>query len=51
MDEWVPQPLVEEPNEVDQFTLSTVPVINGANGVRVKLAGNGKTVRIHSLQS
>ena len=46
MDEWVPQPLVDEPNEVDKFTLSTVPVIHGANGLRVKLAPNGKSVSL-----
>lgn len=50
MDEWVPQPLVDEPNEVDKFTLSTVPVIHGANGLRVKLAPNGKSVSLsHEL--
>jgi serine palmitoyltransferase len=44
VDEWVPQPLVDEPNDVDQFTLASVPVIHGANGLRVKLSPNGKTV-------
>lgn len=45
VDEWVPQPLVDEPSDVDKFTLASVPVINGPNGLRVKLASSGKMVR------
>lgn len=44
MDDWQPQPLVDGPSELDELTLSTVPVIHGANGVHVKLAPNGKPV-------
>jgi serine palmitoyltransferase len=44
VDEWVPQPLVDEPSDVDKFTLASVPVIHGPNGLRVKLASTGKMV-------
>lgn len=44
MDDWQPQSLVDAPSELDELTLSTVPVIHGSNGVHVKLAPNGKTV-------
>lgn len=44
VDDWQPQPLVDAPTELDELTLSTVPVIHGSNGVHVKLAQNGKTV-------
>jgi serine palmitoyltransferase len=44
VDEWVPQALVDEPSDVDKFTLSSVPVIYGPNGLHVKLSPNGKTV-------
>jgi hypothetical protein len=36
---------VEEPNDLDHLTLSTVPTIYGPNGARVKLSPAGKTVR------
>lgn len=45
MDDWQPQSLVEAPTELDELTLSSVPVIHGSNGVHVKLAPNGKNVR------
>ena len=45
VDDWQPQSLVEAPTELDELTLSSVPVIHGSNGVHVKLAPNGKTVR------
>lgn len=40
---------MDEPSEVDRFTLSTIPVIHGANGLRVKLAPNGKMVCLLDL--
>ncbi|OCF42571.1 serine palmitoyltransferase [Kwoniella heveanensis CBS 569] len=44
VDEWQPMPLVDEPSEVDNFTLQTVPTIYGPNGLKVKTSPNGKTV-------
>ena len=44
VDEWNPQPLVEQPSELDLVTLPTIPMIHGPNGARVKLSPNGKTV-------
>lgn len=46
MDDFQPQPLVDEPAEIDSFTLESVPVIHGPNGARVKLSPTGKTVRL-----
>lgn len=46
MDDFQPQPLIDEPAEIDSFTLESVPVIHGPNGARVKLSPNGKTVRL-----
>ncbi|OXG96102.1 serine palmitoyltransferase [Cryptococcus neoformans A2-102-5] len=44
VDDFQPQPLIDEPAEIDSFTLESVPVIHGPNGARVKLAPTGKTV-------
>jgi serine palmitoyltransferase len=48
VDEWQPLSLVDEPARVDEETLASVPVIQGQNGVHVKLADNqfaaGKSV-------
>ncbi|KIR35767.1 serine palmitoyltransferase [Cryptococcus deuterogattii MMRL2647] len=44
VDDFQPQPLIDEPAEIDSFTLESVPVIFGPNGARVKLSPNGKTV-------
>ena len=44
MDEWQPQPLVDELPEVDKETLSTVPTIHGPNGTHVRLSAGGKVV-------
>lgn len=46
VDDFQPQPLIDEPAEIDSFTLESVPVIHGPNGARVKLAPTGKTVRL-----
>jgi serine palmitoyltransferase len=46
VDEWQPLPLCDEAEgEMDATMLETVPIIQGPNGIRVKLAnGNGKVV-------
>lgn len=36
---------MDEPNDLDHLTLTTVPTIYGPNGARVKLSPAGKTVR------
>lgn len=44
MDEWQPTPLVDDPTEFDEGTLDSVPMIQGPNGLKVKIQPNGKTV-------
>ena len=44
VDEWQPQPLVDELPEVDKETLASVPTIFGGNGTHVRLSPGGKTV-------
>jgi hypothetical protein len=45
VDEWQPTPLVDDPTEFDEGTLDSVPMIQGPNGLKVKIQPNGKTVR------
>lgn len=45
MDEWQPVSLVDDPTELDENTLDSVPVIHGSNGLKVKIHPNGKMVR------
>lgn len=44
VDEWTPEPLGKPLSEWEQRDLAAVPIIQGANGPRPKLASNGKTV-------
>lgn len=44
VDEWTPEPLCAPLSEWEQHDLDTVPVIQGANGPRPKIASTGKTV-------
>jgi len=44
VDEWQPTPLVDDPTEFDEETLDSVPMIQGPNGLKVKIQPNGKTV-------
>ncbi|ORX41190.1 putative serine C-palmitoyltransferase [Kockovaella imperatae] len=44
VDEWRPAPLVEELEESDIQTLSSVPTIHGPGGTHVKLSAGGKSV-------
>jgi serine palmitoyltransferase len=44
VDEWQPTPLVDDPTEFDEGTLDSVPMIQGPNGLKVKIQPNGKTV-------
>lgn len=44
MDEWQPVSMVEEPTDLDEGTLDSVPTIQGPNGLKVKIHPNGKTV-------
>jgi serine palmitoyltransferase len=44
VDEWTPEPLAQPLSEWEEHDLSAVPVIQGANGPRPKLASTGKAV-------
>lgn len=44
VDEWTPEPLAQPLSEWEEHDLSAVPVIQGPNGPRPKLAPSGKTV-------
>lgn len=44
MDEWQPVSMVDEPTDLDEATLDSVPTIQGPNGLKVKIHPNGKTV-------
>ncbi|KAK4684759.1 hypothetical protein P7C73_g5407, partial [Tremellales sp. Uapishka_1] len=44
VDDWTPQPLVDNPTELDESLLVSLPVIHGPNGVKVKLSPGGKPV-------
>lgn len=43
VDEWIPEPLVQELTPAEEAELAAVPVVTGPNGPKPKLA-NGKTV-------
>lgn len=40
--------MVDEPTDLDTATLDSVPVIQGPNGLKVKIHPNGKTVSDYS---
>jgi len=44
VDEWQPTPLVDDPTEFDEGTLDSVPMIQGPNGLKVKIQPNGKSL-------
>jgi 7-keto-8-aminopelargonate synthetase-like enzyme len=44
VDEWQPVPLVDGNTDFDEGTLDSVPLIQGPNGLKVKIQPNGKTL-------
>ncbi|KAG8987993.1 serine palmitoyltransferase component [Tulasnella sp. 427] len=44
VEDWIPEPLVQPLDEVEQAELDSLPIISGPVGPKPKLASNGKTV-------
>ncbi|BEI80279.1 hypothetical protein CcaverHIS002_0108080 [Cutaneotrichosporon cavernicola] len=44
VDDWKPEPLIDQLTDLERGTLDSIPTVYGQNGVRVKLSPNGKPV-------